>query len=316
MAHCIVKGTVVLHRVVNVQAVGQARFVVFLAVAGGRVDASRSLDQGDVVGQNDDGIPGFEGVRALEPLQFLPLGFSQDFIMGDTQLAHDLFYKALGQDPDFLSHFQGHVVEVGMKGDGQIGGQGPGGGGPDEDIHLFPLYPGEDPAEVIFGGELYVDGGGGVIVVLHLCFGQGRLAAYAPVNGFLTLVYQALFEELAQLFDNDGFIVEVHGDVGVLPVAKDPQAFELFPLDLYELLGVLPAHLADLVFGHLPLLGAQLLFHLVLNGQAVAVPTGYVGYIITLHGLGLVYEVLEDLVKGMADVDVAVGIGGAVVEDI
>ena len=65
--------------------------------------------------------------------------------------------------------------------------------------------------------------------------------------------------------------------------------------------------------GHL--LGAELLFHLMLDRLAVAVPTGHVRREIAALGMGLHDEVLEDLVEGVADVDGAVGVRGAVMQD-
>ena len=47
----------------------------------------------------------------------------------------------------------------------------------------------------------------------------------------------------------------------------------------------------------------------------MGVPAGDVGGLETCHVLGLDNDVLEDLIHGRADVDVAVGIGRAVVED-
>ena len=50
--------------------------------------------------------------------------------------------------------------------------------------------------------------------------------------------------------------------------------------------------------------------------QAVAIPAGDVGRVEALHGLELDDEILEDFVERVAEVDVAVGVGRAVVQDI
>ena len=52
-----------------------------------------------------------------------------------------------------------------------------------------------------------------------------------------------------------------------------------------------------------------------LDGLAVAVPAGHVGREEPALRMGLVHEVLEDLVEGMADMDGAVGVRRAVVQD-
>ena len=52
------------------------------------------------------------------------------------------------------------------------------------------------------------------------------------------------------------------------------------------------------------------------DGQAVAIPAGDVGGVEAGHGLVVDDEILEDLVDDVAHVDIAVGVGGAVVQDI
>jgi len=60
---------------------------------------------------------------------------------------------------------------------------------------------------------------------------------------------------------------------------------------------------------------AVLFFHLQLDGQAVAIPARHIGRIEAGQRLGLDDDVLEYLVDRMANVDVAVGIGRAVMQD-
>jgi hypothetical protein len=56
------------------------------------------------------------------------------------------------------------------------------------------------------------------------------------------------------------------------------------------------------------------LLDLVLDRQAVAVPARHIGRVETGQRLGADDDVLEDLVHRVADVDVAVGVGRAVVQ--
>ena len=67
---------------------------------------------------------------------------------------------------------------------------------------------------------------------------------------------------------------------------------------------------------HLQLFAAELLVDLDLDGQAVAVPAGDVGSVEAGHGLRLHDKVFEALVERVAEVDGAVGVGRAVVEDV
>ena len=72
---------------------------------------------------------------------------------------------------------------------------------------------------------------------------------------------------------------------------------------------------SELGGGHLAALDALVLQHGGLDGQAVGVPAGDVGGAEARHVLVFDNDILQDLVHGGADVDVAVGIRGAIVED-
>ena len=61
--------------------------------------------------------------------------------------------------------------------------------------------------------------------------------------------------------------------------------------------------------------GLHVFQQLMLDGQAMAIPTGDIQGIKTLHGLVFDDHVLEDLVKRVADMDMAIGIGRPVVQN-
>ncbi len=61
---------------------------------------------------------------------------------------------------------------------------------------------------------------------------------------------------------------------------------------------------------------AELLVHAVFDGQAVAVPSGNVVRVVPHHGPGLDHDVLEDLVQRLAEMDMSVGVGRPVMEDV
>ena len=134
-------------------------------------------------------------------------------------------------------------------------------------------------------------------------------------TGLLPFVGVPGREERGQEAKGLRLIFRLHGQVGVVPLAEDAEADELGPLDVDELQGVFPAFLPDLDEGHVLLFRAEELVDVDLDGQAVAIPAGDVGRDMPLHAPGLDDEILEDLVQGRAQVDMPVGIGGAVVED-
>ncbi len=80
--------------------------------------------------------------------------------------------------------------------------------------------------------------------------------------------------------------------------------------------GVFLAFFTDFGLGHGFGLVAQFGHNFDLDGQAVAVPAGDVGRLKAAHGFIFDDKVLEDLVDNVAHVDIAVGIGRAVVKNV
>ncbi len=155
-----------------------------------------------------------------------------------------------------------------------------------------------------------------MVPVLHFRLRQGRLAGSAPVNGFLAPVDVPVQHELAELFHRLGLIVEIHGDVGVVPVSENSQPLELAALNVEIPVRVGPAHASFVPVGNLVALRPQFLVHLVLDGQTVAVPARHKDTVVSRHVLGLDDDVLDDLVQGRPEVNVAVGVGRSVVKDV
>ncbi len=105
---------------------------------------------------------------------------------------------------------------------------------------------------------------------------------------------------------------KVHGFVGVVPLAQHAQALEVGHL-LGNLLGGKGAALGlHLVARQV---AAMQFFDGVFNGQAVAVPAGGVQRIKALQLAAFDDHVFQDFVHRVADVDLAVGIRRAVVQD-
>ena len=121
-----------------------------------------------------------------------------------------------------------------------------------------------------------------------------------------------MFQNLAERTDFVGLGLEGHRQVGVVPLAQHAEADEILLLALDLLGGKGARQFAHLVAGNV--LAVQLL-DLVLDRQAVAVPARDIGRIETGQRLRANDDVLENLVDRVADVDVAVGIGRAVVQD-
>ena len=100
----------------------------------------------------------------------------------------------------------------------------------------------------------------------------------------------------------------------MIPVAEHAKALEFLALDIDELVRVLAAAAAHRIGRHFLFLFAKLVLNLQFDGQAVAVPAGHIHGLLPLNVAGLDGDVLEDLVQGMAEMQMAVGVGRAVVQ--
>ena len=157
----------------------------------------------------------------------------------------------------------------------------------------------------------HIQGVAFLVGVFDFKFGQRRGAIKTPVHGFETTVNKTALHHALEDAQLPRFIGGVHGAVRVVPFAQHAQAFEIFALAV-DLLGGKGA-----AFG-LHIVAAEFaavdFFNRVFNRQAVAVPTRNVGRVITHELARLDDDVFQNLVDGVANVDVAIGIGRAVVQ--
>jgi hypothetical protein len=161
------------------------------------------------------------------------------------------------------------------------------------------------------------DRGRGVQVVLDLGIGERGFLDHRPQHRLRAAVEPAVHQELADLARDLGLGRKSHGGVGPAEVALDTEAPELFGLDADPLLGELAALAPKLDHRHRILVLAALpvaFLDFPFDRQAVAVPAGHVVGVLAQHLLGSVDHVLEDLVEGVAHVQMAVGVGRAVMQ--
>ena len=150
-----------------------------------------------------------------------------------------------------------------------------------------------------------------LVFVLDFGFRQRRATIETPVDRFQSLVEVAFLKNRAERTDFVGLGLEIHRQVGIVPLAENAEADEIPFLALYLLGSEGATELANLIGWHM--LAMQLL-DLMLDGQAMAVPAGDVGRIEPGQRLRTNDDVLENLVDCVADVNVAVGVGGAIVQ--
>ena len=209
------------------------------------------------------------------------------------------------------------ILKGTVQADGLVGGQGPGGGGPDHEVGLIhrDAVLCQHTVGVLRNVEADEDGIAVVLAVLDLCLSQSGAAVGAPVHGLQALVDVALLGHLAKDLDLAGLELRLQGQVGVLKVTDNAQTLELVAHNVDMLGGKLFADLAQLQLGDVLLLLAQRGQSLQLNGQAVGIKAGHIGSLEALHVLVANDDILDDLVQGGAHVDVAVCIRRAVVQD-
>ncbi len=205
------------------------------------------------------------------------------------------------------------IVDLGPGGDGAAAGHCPGRRGPDYQAGAdeIPLRRGRD--RICHG-----DRGADMVVVLDLGLGQRRLLDRAPHHRSQAAIQRPVHQEPPDLAGDGGLGGFVHGGVAMRPVALHAEPPELLLLDAHPLGGVGAALGAELQDRHLILVAAGLavgFLDLPLDRQPVAVPPRNVGRVVTGHLLGAVHEVLHDLVKRRADVQVPVRVGRPIVQD-
>ncbi|MET3160875.1 hypothetical protein ABIF34_007900 [Bradyrhizobium japonicum] len=170
--------------------------------------------------------------------------------------------------------------------------------------------------------EFHPDHVGGVVLVLDLGFRKRGLLDHAPHHRLGAAIERAVRGELHQLARDLRFGWIAHRLIGMIPVADDAEALEFLALhvDPVRRVGAALFSKRDHRGGVaevgllLALLAVVLLLDLPFDRQAVAVPAGHVVGVEAEHLLALGHDVLENLVQRVADMDVAVGVGRAVMQ--
>ncbi len=170
--------------------------------------------------------------------------------------------------------------------------------------------------------EPYIHRVAGMLLVFDLRLGERRLFDDAPHHRLGSAIEQAIGDELEDLAGDLRLGGIAHRQIGMLPIADDAEPLELLALHVDPVLGIGAALAAEgddrLRVGEvglgLALLAIMLLLDAPLDRQAMAIPAGHVIGILARHLMRADDNVLQDLIEGVADVDVAVGVGRAVVQ--
>lgn len=302
--------TFVVDRREDFEAVGESGLIVIRAVAGGDVDLA-----GAGFGGDEQGIDHLGGARQERVLGFvtgevLAFELGEGGAEGESVFGLEFVDERFGNDEFLGGTFSigegaDEIIEVGVERDTEVGGKGPGRGGPDDEGGIGGKFRG------VHQVEFYIDGGGGFVFVFDFGLGQSSAGAVAPDDGAFGAVDEVLFNEFGEGADDVGFVAGVEREVGMVPVAKNAEAFEAGALDVDVFAGVFFGFLADLDGAE----SVAFFHHAEFDGEAVAVPAGHERHVMAEHGFRFGDEILEDFVERGAHVDVAVGKRGSVVEN-
>ena len=161
-------------------------------------------------------------------------------------------------------------------------------------------------------GEADINRGIALVLIFHFGFSECGSAIEAPVHGLESAVDESLLKNAAECTDFIGLIAVVHGEVRIVPITQYTQANKIFFLSLY-LLGCVGTRFGQYIGGGQ--IFSKLLFDLNFDRHTVAIPAGYVLRVKAFQLTCLDDHVLEDFVHRMTDVNIAVGIGRAVMQD-
>ena len=325
--HPGVKGAVLADGIRHLDAVGPAQLEIFLAMARGDVDEAGAGLGGDVVRRIHRHVVVIAApthrVGADSAEQVTPLVDVHDMVGFDPRRRADL--RQQGQRDQHALAGDGQrarvravdadqgVVDVLAEGDGAVARHGPRRGGPDHDRRT-----GQRGDRAGDDRKAHRDGDAGVVVIFDLGLGQRGFLYRRPHHRPQPAVQRAVHQEAADLARNRGLARQVHGGVAVWPVAEYAEAAELGFLDRHPVRGIGSAFGAEIEDrdGVLVLfLRPVLLLDLPFDRQAVAVPAWDIVGVEAAHLTGAVDDVLEDLVQRGADMQMAVRVRRAVMQD-
>ena len=302
-------------------AVRLARHEVLDAISRRRVHDARAAFGRHIVAEIDRRralvarMRGRERVMKAQVRELLALG-GREGRAGEAVALQALLDALFREDQQPARRIDEAVRDLRMHVERLVGGNGPRRRRPDDDaaFRLRQRGKAEGPRGLFRfrEGEHHVDGRIGLVLVLDFRFGKRRAAVETPVHRLQAAKHIALLKDLRERADLAGLVDEVHRLVRIVPVAEHAQAPEtrLLLLDLLAGVGACLLH----HFGGGQRL-AELLFDLDLDRHAVAVPARHVDGVEAREIARLDDHVLQDLVDRVAEVDVAVRVRRAVVQD-
>src|SRR5882724_7352248 len=202
-----------------------------------------------------------------------------------------------------MRKFLRHIGKARVYRDRQVGWKGPGSCRPNRDRTTTGQSPGNDR-------ESDIDRWIVTVSILNLSLRQSGLGTGTPIDRFLTLVDQTLFDDISEHLQDHRLVCWIEGQIWIFPVAENAQSPKLIPLNLNILSSVLLRPLAHFERRKSP----RFLDHFEFDWQTVAVPTGHERCPEAQHRATLHDQIFEDLIQGRAHMNVTVGKWRTIVE--
>ena len=190
------------------------------------------------------------------------------------------------------------VLQLGVGIECLVGGDGPGGGGPDNCKSLLAGGQGAQAEGLsqtggVVGLKGHVQRVTLFVGVFDFKFGQGGSAVKTPVHRLQAAVHKTAFDHALESTDFSGLVGGIHSLVRAFPITQYTQALEVFTL-LVNLFSSVSAALGlHVVTGEV---STMQFLDRVFDRQAMAVPAGDVLRVKTVQLLALDDHVFEDLV--------------------
>jgi hypothetical protein len=307
---------------------------VFAAVPGCGVDEAGAGVVGDVIAFEQRylkvvSLP-LQRVRSVGDLRRIDILLSDEGF--DFRGFHHLGGKLVSENelvtllgPILIRRFGDFVKTVGdfwRIADGSIARQRPWRRGPDHDRCANDIVRHARRAPIAIDRKLHPHHIRRVVLVFDLGFRQRGFLHHAPHHRLGATIQRAVGGEFHLLTRDLRFGEIIHGRVRMIPVADDAQPLEFLALHVEPVPGIGAALFPERHHGRgIPKIRLRLahgavvfLLDLPFDRQAVAVPARHVIGIEAEHLLALGHHVLEDLVERMPDMDVAIGVGRAVMK--
>ena len=199
-------------------------------------------------------------------------GFAFDLLQRfelELQLLAEAAHQLSGNDQlPAVAALANAVVEPAIDGDGQVGRQGPRGGGPDGDRQAIGAHPSlrQGWAQLLHREGHKHAGRGMPIGVFQFGFSQRCARAGAPVHRLESPVDVAGQHHAAEHIDLGRLVALLQGQIGGIPFPPNAPAAKALALAFHLLLGVGVGFAAQLEgFEFAPLLRLEALQHLEFN---------------------------------------------------